>query len=226
MSELRLRWPIPLGSNRWTYRSLTFDLSAVLDDHLLPWIVQGLETGIVASISSDAVANEVKSLIANGQPRTIRFFSSGRDFVSGTGLAMTSDYNSTGVSGMSTWVGGIAHRDKPLEKPTAPADRKDLRMFLNATGGSGMSLPEADGSLHPTYSYLVGTLWHELHHMAATDYEQHIKGSPPYEPYWQAAMNAIKSGFPPEAWEPISKRMVPLWTSQWASIQCQRTALA
>lgn len=218
--ELRLHLLTPGHPGCWQYKSLTFDLSGVTDVFLLPWTVQGLEVGLVAARSSDAVAAEVTSLLGDGAPRTIKIYSSGADFVAGTGLSVGPMYGSVGASGASVWLPPIAHRNRSTERPTPPAKRSNLRMFLNPTGGSGMSLPGEDGAQHPTYSSLIGTLWHELHHMAASDYEQHLRGSPPYEPYWQAAIAAIRAGFPSGAWDPISRKMVPLWTSQWASIQC------
>ncbi len=84
-----------------------------------------------------------------------------------------------------------------------------------------MSLPSSDGLYHPTYSYLVGTLWHEFHHMAALDTEQHgLHTAPPYEPRWQTAMTAIRGGFPAVAWDPVARALVPLWTNQWAAVPC------
>ena len=224
--ELRLKWLSSNGPDRWIYKNLLFDMVGVRDDYLNPWTVQGLETGIEASFSSAAVRAEVNSLTGSGRPRTIRMFSDGAGFIAGTGQPNDSRYGSFGASGASSWLPPIAHRDKPNEKPTPPADRTDLKVFLNPTGGSGMSLPSEDGSQHPTYSYLVGTLWHELHHLAAADYEQHLRASPPYEPYWQDAMSAIRAGFPAMAWDPIKRAMVPLWTSQWASIACNHAMLA
>lgn len=179
--ELRLHLLTAGHPGAWTYKNLTFDVSGMTDPFLLPWTIQGLDVGLVAAQTSQAVAAEVTSLLGTGASRTIRIFSSGPNFVAGTGLSNGPMYGSVGASGASIWLPPIAHRDRPAEHPTPPAQRSNLRMFLNPTGGSGMSLPGEDGQQHPTYSFLVGTLWHELHHMAAADYDQHLRGSPPYE---------------------------------------------
>ena len=62
-----------------------------------------------------------------------------------------------------------------------------------------MSILANDGQYRPTYWYLMGTLWHELHHIAAPDYAQHTRKTPPYDAIWQNAMNAIRAGFPTSA---------------------------
>ena len=198
-SELRLRWLSSLGSSRWIYRTLTFDLTMLKDPLVQPWTVQGIETGPEAANGSAAVYKEVQSLLAGGRPRTIRFFADGQAFLSGVRIAAGagSNFGMTGASGVSICAQGFSAEGNPGYVSTSPGERTDLRMYLNPTGGTGMSLPGKDGSHHPTYSYLVGTLWHEFHHMAAPDTDQHgLHTAPPYEPRWQAAMTAIRSGFP------------------------------
>ena len=222
-AELCLRWLAAQDANRWTYKTLVFDMTMLTDKFVRPWTVQGIETGLQAAATSPAVNKEVSSLLAGGKLRVIRFFSSGPDFVSGyaTGPQSMTNFGPTGASGVSSCAEGFGPEGNPNYKPTAPANRTDLRMYLNPTGGTGMSLPADDGTFHPTYSYLVGTLWHEFHHMAALDTEQHgLHTAPPYEPVWQAAMTAIRSGFPPMAWDSVTRRMVPLWTNQWAMVPC------
>ena len=82
-----------------------------------------------------------------------------------------------------------------------------------------MSLPAADGSQPLTYSLPVApsgmtcTTW-------PPQTTTNTSRAHPYKPYWQAAMAAIHAGFPSGVWDPIAWKMVPLWKSQWAAIQC------
>lgn len=228
-SELRLRWLNPLGDARWTYRNLVFDFTMMTDPFVRPWTVQGIETGIQAATGSAAVNKELQSLLAGGRRRTIRFFSDGQSFVSGLKASSRDgrSYGLTGASGVSLCAEGFSAEGNPTYVSTSPEARTDLRMYLNPTGGTGMSLPSPDGSYRPTYSYLMGTLWHEFHHMAALDTEQHgLNTSPPYEPRWQNAMTAIRGGFPAIAWDPVTRAVIPLWTNQWAAVPCMCGRLA
>lgn len=101
-----------------------------------------------------------------------------------------------------------------LARPLGAGHRGSwTRVFIDQTGGTGVSLQGPDGVYRSPLWALVGVLWHELHYLATT--QIHVERSYPYGGAWKEAMDGIKAGLPPTIWDPISMRMVSLNTQGW-----------
>ena len=108
-----------------------------------------------------------------------------------------------------------------MENKSPLSMRTNLLVFIDQTGGSGVSIEGPKDVYRAPLWALSAVTWHELHHLATT--QQHKEPSWPYSGEWAAAMERIKAGLAAQMlWDPITKRKIPVNAPGWhvANIVC------
>lgn len=117
----------PIG---FIYRSLTFDMMGVPEPDFKAQLAQVIDLGL-AVVTSAALRVEVLALQDDGGPRRIRLYSDQKQMAAGSGTT-----GEDGSYGLSAWRGpqGVMDHVSPV------AQRTDLRIFIDQTGGTGVSI--------------------------------------------------------------------------------------